>query len=332
MKRTMTLAAAVALAGGAISAHAQQNLIHDGTIDNLSPGTAPDCAIPAGAWHLAEGFCEDTPLQFQVVPTAVFEPGAPGNTLAQQILPPPATLDHGIRLYSNFDPPVIGTPGSVLVVEFDIWVAQAGMAGGAVLLPSFLNNGSTIFNVVWFADGTIQTGRLPGESGPGCGNGFQRLVPSYTAARWQHVRLVVDLVNHNWDMWWSYRGETPVPYADHRSFLPSNQWSDVGAFAFAHLTPVAGSSCTEQATFSYLDNVSAFVAPDCIRNPGGCPCYANCDGSTSPPILNVADFSCFLNAFAAGDSYANCDHSTAPPVLNVADFSCFLNQFAAGCN
>ena len=60
-------------------------------------------------------------------------------------------------------------------------------------------------------------------------------------------------------------------------------------------------------------------------------CYANCDGSTNTPVLNVLDFSCFLNRFAAGDAYANCDGSTNPPVLNVLDFSCFLNQFAAGC-
>jgi hypothetical protein len=62
------------------------------------------------------------------------------------------------------------------------------------------------------------------------------------------------------------------------------------------------------------------------------PCYANCDGSTTPPILNVLDFSCYLNRFAAGDTYANCDGSTTPPVLNVLDFSCFLNKFAAGCS
>jgi hypothetical protein len=60
-------------------------------------------------------------------------------------------------------------------------------------------------------------------------------------------------------------------------------------------------------------------------------CYANCDASTIPPALNVADFSCFLNRFASGDPYANCDASTIPPVLNVADFSCFLNAFASGC-
>jgi hypothetical protein len=60
-------------------------------------------------------------------------------------------------------------------------------------------------------------------------------------------------------------------------------------------------------------------------------CYPNCDGSTEPPILNIADFSCFLQKFAAADPYANCDGSTQEPILNVADFSCFLSKFAAGC-
>jgi hypothetical protein len=61
-------------------------------------------------------------------------------------------------------------------------------------------------------------------------------------------------------------------------------------------------------------------------------CYANCDSSTIPPLLNVADFVCFLNAFASGESYANCDGSTIPPALNIADFLCYLNAFAAGCS
>jgi uncharacterized membrane protein len=61
------------------------------------------------------------------------------------------------------------------------------------------------------------------------------------------------------------------------------------------------------------------------------PCYANCDGSTASPVLNVADFTCFFQKFATGNSYANCDNSTAPPVLNVADFTCFLQKFAVGC-
>jgi hypothetical protein len=60
-------------------------------------------------------------------------------------------------------------------------------------------------------------------------------------------------------------------------------------------------------------------------------CYVNCDESTTPPTLNVADFTCFLQRFAAGDMYANCDGTLQPPILNVADFSCFLVRFAQGC-
>lgn len=62
-------------------------------------------------------------------------------------------------------------------------------------------------------------------------------------------------------------------------------------------------------------------------------CYANCDGSTFPPILNANDFLCFLNRYAADDvTYANCDNSTFPPLLNANDFNCFLNKYAAGCS
>jgi hypothetical protein len=69
-------------------------------------------------------------------------------------------------------------------------------------------------------------------------------------------------------------------------------------------------------------------------------CYANCDGSTTPPILNAGDFSCFLNRFRAAQSLpaaqqladsTNCDQSTTPPVLNAGDFTCFLTRFRAGC-
>jgi hypothetical protein len=60
----------------------------------------------------------------------------------------------------------------------------------------------------------------------------------------------------------------------------------------------------------------------------GGTCYANCDGSTTPPVLNVNDFVCFQTSFAAAEPYADCDHSTS---LNVNDFVCFQTSFAAGC-
>jgi galactose oxidase-like protein len=60
-------------------------------------------------------------------------------------------------------------------------------------------------------------------------------------------------------------------------------------------------------------------------------CYANCDGSTTPPVLNVLDFICFQTEYAQGSSYANCDNSTNPPILNVLDFICFQTEYAQGC-
>src|SRR5262249_18671774 len=77
------------------------------------------------------------------------------------------------------------------------------------------------------------------------------------------------------------------------------------------------------ASFVILGGFWAATAP--------MPCYANCDGSSTSPVLNVNDFVCFQQHFAAGDPYANCDGSTIPPVLNVADFVCFQSKFAAGC-
>jgi trimeric autotransporter adhesin len=61
----------------------------------------------------------------------------------------------------------------------------------------------------------------------------------------------------------------------------------------------------------------------------GCPnCYANCDLSTTPPVLNIADFICFIQQFAAGEPYANCN---VDAVIDIADFVCFVQKFAAGC-
>ncbi len=87
---------------------------------------------------------------------------------------------------------------------------------------------------------------------------------------------------------------------------------------YANSTPATGSG------FAILA-----VAMSYPGSGGGC--YANCDNSTQSPILNVADFTCFLQRFAGGDPYANCDNSTTAPVLNVADFTCFLQAFAGGC-
>ncbi len=104
-----------------------------------------------------------------------------------------------------------------------------------------------------------------------------------------------------------------------------------------HLLP--GSPCINAAAPAYCTSSDLFgtprpQGPACDMGAAEVPfvCYPNCDNSTAAPILNVQDFSCFLQKFASQDAYANCDASTAAPTLNVQDFSCFLQKFAAGCN
>ncbi len=72
--------------------------------------------------------------------------------------------------------------------------------------------------------------------------------------------------------------------------------------------------------------------PFVINGTVGSACAANCDGSTTVPVLTANDFQCFLNNYAAGLSSANCDGSTAVPILTANDFQCFLNNYAAGCS
>jgi hypothetical protein len=83
--------------------------------------------------------------------------------------------------------------------------------------------------------------------------------------------------------------------------------------------------------FGHNTQLNRYEALLWSRPIGDTTCYANCDASTVPPTLNVNDFQCFLNAFAAGAASANCDGSSIAPILNVNDFQCFINRFAAGC-
>jgi hypothetical protein len=113
-----------------------------------------------------------------------------------------------------------------------------------------------------------------------------------------------------------------------------NLTNDTAHTSWTHFSFSLASPCDNP--IFYVD-VSNFEASDYLDGvvvsavPAAPPCYPNCDASTASPVLNVADFSCFLTKYASGDPYANCDASTAPPTLNVADFSCFLTKYASGC-
>lgn len=61
-------------------------------------------------------------------------------------------------------------------------------------------------------------------------------------------------------------------------------------------------------------------------------CYADCDQTTGPGVLDIFDFLCFGNKFDQRDPYAcDCDLSTGPGVCDIFDFLCFGNAFSQGC-
>jgi hypothetical protein len=105
--------------------------------------------------------------------------------------------------------------------------------------------------------------------------------------------------------------------------------TDCGPTGACCLVDPGGQYCSITSQAYCAANAGAF------RGEGSpcsfCGCYANCDSSTTPPILNVADFVCFQARLAGGDPWANCDGSTSPPILTVSDFVCFMERFAAGC-
>ena len=184
--------------------------------------------------------------------------------------------------------------------------SEAYTLDSVALTLNFANGGTGIFSI-WTGVGTPQVRVVDLVGPPQTGSGDFVFTP------------VTPLVLEAGETYWVYVESVAAP---------------TGGFLWDATSP--STIPTGIATFvNYIfnGNPSAFrnrfEVQGTLSTGGGC--YANCDNSTTAPVLNVADFTCFLNRFAAGESYANCDESTTAPVLNVADFTCFLQSFAGGC-
>jgi len=186
--------------------------------------------------------------------------------------------------------------------DFDLLIRDGTSLGGTATTGP----GSSL-------DGWTSLGRLTGVEGPiGGGESSPVEVPRFVVQP-GHVVGVALWFHYNWGpRFYRHVSEPYFVFQDNALRLTTGDGRSIpfvnGQLYFARCTLVG----------------SVIYTPD--------PCYPNCDGSTVSPVLNVGDFICFQQRFAAGDSYANCDQSTTPPVLNVADFVCFLQRFAGGCS
>lgn len=124
-------------------------------------------------------------------------------------------------------------------------------------------------------------------------------------------------------------GNPPYTFLWQRNGIPLVNGGNINGVT----TPVLTFTPAMMADSGTYDVVVGNMCGTVLSNPAVLTviCYPNCDNSTLAPILNVNDFLCFMNQYAAGASYANCDNSTIPPVLNVNDFQCFINEYAIGC-
>jgi hypothetical protein len=123
-------------------------------------------------------------------------------------------------------------------------------------------------------------------------------------------------------------------FHEHPGYQLINPVDGVYLFEFQLWISNPGNGMSTPAYITFSQNAastfpSAFAWAD--ARFGSPHCTANCDGSSTAPILTANDFSCFLTAYAGGLCAANCDESTAPPLLNANDFTCFLNRFVQGC-
>jgi hypothetical protein len=122
--------------------------------------------------------------------------------------------------------------------------------------------------------------------------------------RWAELKLSIDLDQNTASAWY-----------DGRPLFAGEPYRAEGPLAL-------------QCVNWYSDGVDGMMFDDVSIVPAPGSCYANCDESTVPPVLNILDFNCFLSRFSAGDDAADCDLSGQ---TNVLDFNCFLNRFGAGC-
>jgi hypothetical protein len=227
----------------------------NGDLDDLEPGLLPDCGDPAGAWgwpanYMGVNACESVSNQFEIVPTSMFEMGATGNSLHHNVDLEGGQENTTIHLVNLFQAAIHENEHPLVIAEFDIWVAEAGTAGGGVYLGG--DHGGGGFSglsdrgpfMVWKADGVL---RHPGLACPG-GTPYPVMV-------WQRLRLEIDLAADRWDLWWAERGDPLVKLGSGLTFVNQVELDHLDRFTYVHFA--SGGNCPPVgvSTHSYLDNL-----------------------------------------------------------------------------
>jgi hypothetical protein len=197
--------------------------------------------------------------------------------------------------------------GTLVTVDFDIWVAEGG-GGGSVYVGGdhggggFSNATDRGPQLTWLADGTIVWTN---------GVGANTVATEYKFNIWQHVRLVIDMETDTFDMFWSVADDPLSQVGDNLGFRAAGGLSHIDRFSYV----VFGA--TVPTLKAFIDNVSVEA-----EDAG---CYADCNGDGS---VNIFDFLCFQGKVTTGDPAADCNGDGN---VNIFDFLCFQGAVTLGC-
>jgi hypothetical protein len=280
-----------------------------GWSDNFDSYTNGAQLIGQGGWEGWPGYANNNPTGFASNAHAASAPNSLRLALADPTATPPTDQSDFVHRYT-----ISGGHWAYKIKTYMPSTAVATTAPYFILLcgyPTF------DWSVQVHFDKNTGAGQVFADKvgGPG-GTGGQPTDPPINIIydQWVELRVDIDLDSGPNGLYNVTYGGTPV--------ITGADWN----LGFAP-------PYTLQAVDLYDDGIDQFYYDDAsLAAVSTSTCYANCDGSTTVPFLNVNDFVCFQGLFAAGNSLANCDHSTSPPVLNISDFVCFQSAFAAGCS
>jgi hypothetical protein len=246
--------------------------------------------------------------------------------------------------YNAFDGSVNLAPYQTVYLQASAnWSASGAMpSAGQQQLISFVNAGGRLVTSEWVVYYTYAGGKfaelasvIPAEQSftytTAASTTYESVTPSPAINAGLPASFSVPL--------YSYTGTETLAYAKPGATVYYSTATSAGGVPAHGAAGLSGWSIGPGSVYSFTSTCGPSQVGDAlfgrlfanVMGATGGGCYPNCDNSTVAPVLNVGDFTCFLQRFAAAESYANCDNSTIAPVLNVGDFTCFLQRFAAGC-
>jgi len=271
-----------------------------------------------------------------------FYGSGPGLTKTQQLHVLWALITTGGPNSSNSAGP--GTAIEVLTVDDDDANLANGTPNLARICPAFAGHGISCTGPTIPANNAC-SGAIPISNGV---TPFSNVNATTTGPSESNCSFCCGDLQVNQDLWYDYTA--PCTGTATVSLCGSTFDTKVAVYGSCPTGPDSAIACNDDScglqsltTFPATSGVhykirvggyNAAVGTGTITLScdGQAVCYANCDGTTIPPVLNVSDFICFQTKYAANDPYANCDNSTIPPILNVSDFICFQAKYAAGCS